>query len=989
MSASHALNVLGPLQLVVGGEVVALPPMQRRLVAILSMEPTHELDMDTLVARLWGNEPPATARTAAQVHISTLRKAAPELLVTTAAGYRLVLDGFSSDQADFEAAAQLTAESAAVSAWDALLSHAREAIDLWRGTPFPDLAGDDQTLGEVDRLAELREAVEQLRAEALIALDRHGDAIPLLKALVHASPLREPAWTQLMRALHGSGRGAEALRAFEDARQIIGSELGVEPGPAMQELADQIRFGGDPHSGPQQPQAAHRLPDALTSFVGRERDIQKVARMLKQSRSVTIVGGPGVGKTRLAMEAGRLLAERFPGGVWFVPLAGAQSARDVTSIIATSTETRFHAADLDELASRLARRPALLILDNCEHQPDPTAQFLHTATRGHGQLRVLATSRSPIESAGGRQVSVEPLVIPGPNRDQPERQHPLASAAMRLFVDRARHSDRGFRVTAETAPIIADLCRGTAGIPLVIELAASWVHALGLAEIRQMLGAGLAAPSRRPSHLMQHDSLHAAIDWSTSLIPAADRELLEAMSVFGGTFGLQDVRAVCAPDEDRRQVAAAIARVVDASLLTVERRPGGRAVYRMLVPIRDYFRDRLAKHAEQDAVTQRFTSHYLRRAESLRDDPHVGVTDLSQIDDEIDNMRAAFEVGLAQGRGDEVARALVPLNGYFFNRYLAWEGRGWLTRTLEQVRDRHARAHVLRARSSLAQVTNDLDAAASDAAAALWAFRSLKDRTGMEMCLIGISILHGVRGEWEAGIRSAKRGRALVGRNGSPSALGSAASYLGDNLVSSGRFREGVVELERAARYFQRSGELGRAAHALSTLTHVAVQNGVEPLARRHAPVAIDLARRSGSSYRLARALGAAAATEARWGNPDGARRLLLEAHPLAGPNEVDTAYDFIFPLLFLLRAWGRWNVLGEALRVAERAIAANGQAYPVSWQRIAAEWKQEMRALGRPDDAHPSRRRGTQTTDELLVRILPLLEAVGGSALAEDGLDN
>ncbi len=337
MAPSRAFNVLGPLQVVTDGRAVRLPPAHRRLLSILCLEPFMEAERDVIVARLWGDAQPSTARTALQVHVSTLRRAVPWLVASVPTGYRLALDGVAHDRADFEVAARRVAEESAAGEWGVALAHARRALALWRGTPYIDLPDDEVARAEADRLMEVRASIVEHEGRALVALGRLDEAVGALRSYVRQDPLREPAWGQLMLSLYRSGRTAEALRTYEDLRRILGEELGVEPGPDLRLLGEQIRFH-DPVLGDPPGRGGHEgLPSAATSFVGRERDLGSLEGLISADALVTITGGPGVGKTRLAVEVGRMVAERRSCPVWFASLADARSPQDVTSAIATAT----------------------------------------------------------------------------------------------------------------------------------------------------------------------------------------------------------------------------------------------------------------------------------------------------------------------------------------------------------------------------------------------------------------------------------------------------------------------------------------------------------------------------------------------------------------------------------------------------------------------------------------------------------------------------
>lgn len=944
-----SIEVLGPLRASQHGRQVQLPPAQRRLLSLLLLEHAVEVERDRLIDRLWGERAPATAVTALQVHASGLRRALPGLLASGSSGYRVDAAIRRYDRREFEEAAQRAAAASRAGDWAGAVDQASDALSRWRGTPFPDLREDEFALPTIQRLAALRLELLEFRARGLLALGRAGEASAMLSELVTLNPLIETLWEQLMLAHYRAGRRAEALLAYERCRRILAVELGVEPGPDLRELQERM-LAADPELAGAPHRADHGLPSSSTSFIGREGDLRQLADLLVSHRLVTIVGAPGLGKTRLALEVAETTAERYPAGAWFASLAEASSPLEVIGEIVTATGLRGHARDLRAVARLLAPRAGLLVIDNCEHLQATCAELAAAILADPtARLRLLATSRRPLAVVGEQLWAIEPLSLPAEAGAPPDTSVPVslapvaASAAARLFVDRARSVDRTFRLTAETAPAIANLCRRADGIPLVLELAARWVQALGLDDIADMLAT--EPHGGAPIDVDHHRSLAAAIEWSMALLPPDERRLFVLCAVFNGRFGLDDIRAVCAPDQERRRLAQALAGLVDASLIVAERRADGTAMYRLLAPIREFARGVGEATADWPAARERLAAHYLAKAYADRTDPLRQVADLASVDRDFDNLRQAMEIGLELGRADDVARFVVATEGYWLNRYLIPERGHWLERALEDATDPTLRAHVLRALGSGAQVLGELDRSLRYLEHALTAFRQLDARDGLAHALASLSGLLSSRGDWSAGLAAANEAAEIAIDIGSTSGQAIAAYYCGENLSRSGEVEAGLAKLAEAARLFQQSGELGRAAHALSTHAYMAALAGDAEQARQTAPQALALAAQSASAYRRVRALGAAALTEARFGDAQAAGRMLLEARALMEPYELDDIFVFLLPSVFLLGRAGEWQVLARALRAADAAVAASGAALPQPWRAALQPLRDEIAA--------------------------------------------
>jgi predicted ATPase/DNA-binding CsgD family transcriptional regulator len=353
----------------------------------------------------------------------------------------------------------------------------------------------------------------------------------------------------------------------------------------------------------------HGVPAALTSFVGRVAVVDQIAEQLSQYRLVTVTGPGGAGKTRLAGEVARQVAGRFADGVWLAELAAVRDPAQVAAAVATALGIRGlpPASAADALAHALARRQLLLVLDNCEHVIGAAAELCGRLL-GADDIRVLATSREPLQIAGEARYRLAPLTVPDP--DDPADAD--RSEAVALFADRARRADASFALDGATAPVVARLVARLDGMPLAIELAAARVEALGVAQLLDRIddrftlletGDRLAAARQR--------SLAATVEWSYQLLDERERRVFRAVSMFPGPFTLEGAEAVAGAD-----AGPAVLHLVDCSLLVPPRAgPDGRSRYVMLETLRAYGAGLLAEAGEGDAVAGALAGYALRVAE--------------------------------------------------------------------------------------------------------------------------------------------------------------------------------------------------------------------------------------------------------------------------------------------------------------------------------------------------------------------------------------
>jgi len=435
--------------------------------------------------------------------------------------------------------------------------------------------------------------------------------------------------------------------------------------------------------------AAQRLPVQLTSFVGRVDETNEIARLVNVNRLVTLTGAGGVGKTRLAVHVATDLAGEFRDGAWYVDLAPITDAEvvPVTVARALGLPDQPGRSTMDTLLGFIRDRHMLVVLDNCEHLLDASAELCVSVLGAAPKLMVLATSREPLGVTGEATWRVPSLA--------------LADEAIELFTDRARRARPDFRVTDDNAARITEICRRLDGMPLAIELAAARVRALSLAEIVDSLHDRfrlLAGGSR--TAVRRQQTLRASVDWSHALLSQPERVLFRRLAVFVGGFDFDAAQAVAGHDEmERYQVLDQLMLLVDKSLVVADD-SAGRTRYRLLETVRQYAQEKLGESGESGAVRSCHRDYYTSMAATL-DAPagHDYERRIEQAETEIDNLRAAFEwsrensdIELALG----LACSLQPL---WLARGRLQEGLVMIDAALADLDAQHAVAPAVRGRA--------------------------------------------------------------------------------------------------------------------------------------------------------------------------------------------------------------------------------------------------------------------------------------------------
>jgi predicted ATPase len=395
------------------------------------------------------------------------------------------------------------------------------------------------------------------------------------------------------------------------------------------------------------PAPAGNLPAPATSFVGRGRECDECAATLAESRLTTLTGVGGCGKTRLAIEAARRVRERYPDGVWLTDLTRCARPAEVVEVTATALGdvSSMGASPLQEaLERRLGAARALLLVDNAEHVRDGAAAMVRGVLRACPGVTILVTSRQSLGLAGERVLQVPVLGMPAPETDaDPETL--ARSEAVALFVDRAGQVLPGFALSASNAPTVAAIVRAVEGLPLALELAAARLRVLSLEEIGARLDRPLALlRGERRSGVRRHATMRAALAWSADLLPEEEAETFRRLAVFEGGW---DLEAACDVAEvvDDFEAVDRMARLADKSLIQVLPMAGRPTRYRMLVPVRELARERLAVAGEEPSVRTRHAGHFLALAERMDQEmasPNTAAW-YDRLEEDLGNIEAALE----------------------------------------------------------------------------------------------------------------------------------------------------------------------------------------------------------------------------------------------------------------------------------------------------------------------------------------------------------
>jgi predicted ATPase/DNA-binding SARP family transcriptional activator len=739
------IRLLGPFDARLGGRPTGMNASRRHgLLAVLALRRSRVVGVDELIDALWGDQGeglPAAPRNAIQHHVARLRAAlGQESIVGSADGY--ALGNASIDAGRFE---ELLAEArGALREGDARsgVESIELALALWRGRALQGLPQTDWFRSEARRLEALRVDALEERFEAALALGEHRELVSGLRAALDENPFRERLWGHLMIALYRSGRQVDALEAFQEARRVLAEQLGLEPGPELRQLQQAI-LAHDPAIAAVPVEAMGRatLPSPTTSFVDRERETAEVIALLREHRLVTLTGPPGVGKSRLALEAVRSLERDLRDGAWLVELARAGGAASVERVLADAIGARGP-DPLARVIARLRDAEAILILDACEHSLADAARVVSAVLPECPSIRVLATSREVVHLTGEVPVTLRPLQAP-----DAAATGAADSPAVQLFAARARAARPGFELTTETVPVVAEIARRVDGLPLAIELTAARVNVLGLAELSSLVEHRLALLRDRSPPDQIQAALRGLVEWSYELLHPDEQALLHYLAVHRGGASLPSLLALAANDGlNDGTVTSLLAALANKSIISVSF-PAEEARYDLLDTVREYALERLAQNGGLAAARAAHAEYFASLADAAR--PGLRTREwldwISRLEPDNDNLWAA----LAYARDTPDPGVAIRLGGslglYFSFVERVSEGREFLEMALAATSDDAPvalRTELLAWLSFLAMEELDLDAAieAGERAVALSAAAPATGESALARALLALPL---------------------------------------------------------------------------------------------------------------------------------------------------------------------------------------------------------------------------------------------------------
>jgi len=723
---------------------------------------------------------------------------------------------------------------------------AMAALDLYHGPFLPDDAGSadefERVRYERGRLHDLYVTLQLHLARLMASRGDVGGAIRLLRDVQRQNPADEATALQLMALQAAAGEVDGALRAYEDLRDALREHRGVTPSRHVEDLHTKLREQrAAPRAADRPPRGggpvrATNLPAARTSFVGRANERHDVHTALAGTRLLTLTGPGGCGKSRLALAVADDLVIAYPDGVWLVELAALADPVLVPVAIAAALGVREEMGHplSETLAAFLAPRYLLLVLDNCERMTSICAPLTDALLRAAPGLRILATSRIPLDTIGETTWDIPPMAVPPP--DAPGDLARLTGAAgydaVRLFVERAR--DIRARITGHDAGrAVAEICRRLDGLPLAIELAAARLPLVPLREMPVRLDDRLCLlGGGSPGALPHQQTLRATLDWSHALLNGAEQTLFRRLAVFVGGWTPEMAARVCAAEG---LGGAAIPGVLEAltrqSLLRREEMPDGGRRYGMLETVREYATERLGASGDADALRRRHAEEMLALA--LRVEPELTDSDqvrwLERLEIEHDNLRAALAWAQQQAATREAGLRLAAALWRFWDVRGYWgEGRRWLDVALANTQGAvpTLRAQALRATGNLVRSQGNLVHARAlyEESAAL--HRAMGDARGLAGLLGNLGNIAYQQGDLaharvlqeEALTLFRDSGDALGGAN-TLSNLGNVTFAQGDLARADALYQESLARQREV-------GHIHGVANALSNLGHVAAVVG-------------------------------------------------------------------------------------------------------------------------------------------------------------------
>ena len=850
------LRLVGTYRITLDGREVDLGYAKvRALLAYLALEPERAHARDELAELLWPGSPEESARKNLRQALTTLRTAIqedqvvpPHILARRDTIQFNPESDFYTDAGEFSALMALCARHAHPNLDDCpeCMERLKRAAGLYQGDLLKNLL-IPESLAFEEWLVLGRERLRLQMIDALGHLaaggERNGDdeaAMQFARRRLVLDPWNEDAYRALMRVLARRGQRTAALAEFERCKRVLDKELGIEPSAETSRLAEQIRGETGRAAVPSSallPTLPH-LPQPLTPLIGREKEVGALLDLLRGDgvRLVTLLGSPGIGKTRLAMHAAGALKSEYGGNVFFVSLAGTSNPALVMQKIAQALGLCEGdcLSPFDLLAATLKDWKAMLVLDTFEQVLEAAPSLLELL-QACPRLKILVTGRAPLHLRGEQRFLLHPLALPDPSCLS-DIDLLLACPAVRLLVERAQAVMPAFMLNSKNAAAVAGICARLDGVPLAIELAASSIRLMSPQTLLERLSGSSGSALQLLKGGMRdgsahHQTLRQAFQWSYDLLDGGARALFARLGVFAGSSTLEAADAVCNIGDIQAGSVDGIAALLDNCLLQQDEGSDVEYRFKMLGTLREFALEQLAGRGELEIMRQRHADYFLTFARLA--EPELTGADqftwLERVDKDLDNLRIALDWAMASSPGEalQLAVALFP---FWHLRAFLNEGRMYLGQALTlNPAPTALRGRALAAAGLLAQRQGDLGQAGALIAESVRLCRELDDQPVLAYALNNQSIVYMSLGENGRASQLAAESLALCQQLEYPLGVARAEMIIGQVALNEDRLDTARQSLEASLAFWRKNGDLKNAALCLVNLGRVQIAFGRYP----------------------------------------------------------------------------------------------------------------------------------------------------------------
>jgi predicted ATPase/DNA-binding SARP family transcriptional activator len=891
---------------------------------------------------------------------------------------------------------------------DLNIDSCRAALALYSGEYLPSDRYEEWAQPQRERLFDTYRSLLLITGKLCAERGDYKESEFYLRQLLGVDSCHEEAATRLIGMLAAQGERAVAVRVYEALDRALQDELGLRPGKELQALhARLLAAQGAPTALDVLPTLPHaprksNLPAALTTFIGRDKEIAAVEALLTDAgqdscRMLTLSGTGGAGKTRLALAVGERLLSRelYEDGAWLAEFAACTSPELISSTVARTfglREDPISSSDdgmLERLTAFLTARRLLLILDNCEHLVGACAALTAHLLRGCPGLQILTTSRELLGVAGERHYMVPSLSLPAPAHEPVPLEKLAEFEAIALFMARARARAADFSLSRTNAGAVESICRRLDGIPLAIELAAARVGVLGLEEVAVRLDDRFRLLIGGPrSALPRQQTLRAALDWSYNLLDARERLLLRRLAVFGGGWTLDVAEEVCGDggqgqmdpgtsastvrqadmhgsDElgaviERAEILELIDGLAGKSLVSVAATDDGPR-YSLLETIRQYAWARLEDAREADSMRYRHARWCLafvsRADEGLRGSDQASW--LNRLEAEHNNIRVALDWSQTVPEASLVClRTAAPLWRFWTAHGHVYEGRDRLNMILDANTStmrvpaenggdpyewQTARAAVLSGAGNLAEYSGNLQRSRALHEDALRMRRLLGDTTAIASSLGNLANTAAMQGDLVEAAKLYDEALPLFRAQANTWAIAACLSNLGPIVLDLGDVGRARSLLEESLAMRRQMGDTWGIATSLKSLGAIALEDGRFAEAATLQHEALALRRALGDRRAVAESLACCGAVKVAQGEAERAWALLQEAVTLsrALSDKIGLAFE-LFTIAQTLVALDQPSGAAHVLAASEQLRSSLGIAMSPRQERdrrVMLDW--------------------------------------------------